>query len=188
MINATGRACRALIWRLRCWSALKFARGQSYRRLRCGAVRRILVVCYGNIYRSAYAGAALAKLLGPTADVRSGGFHPIAGREPPRRIQQMARLHGVELSSHTSRLIVAEDLAWADTIVLMDRHNWQQLIQQGAAPSRIVWLGALDGGVPEIADPYDLDDAAAQAIVDRLQRCTARLAGLIGESLARGSR
>jgi protein-tyrosine-phosphatase len=175
MSNAAGRAHEALLWRLRCWVAVKFARRQSYRRLHAGPMRRVLVVCYGNIYRSAYAGVALAKLLGPRVEVRSGGFHPNANREPPSRLQQMARLYGVELAQHA-------DIAWADTIVLMDRHNWQQLINHGAEPKRLVWLGALDGEALEVVDPHDMGDAELQAIVDRLHRSTECLAALIGKN------
>lgn len=184
VFKASGRALRALIWRVRCWVAVQFARHQSFRRLRNAPVQRVLVVCYGNIYRSAYVGMMLARLIGPNKEVRSGGFHPKAGRECPQRLQKMARLKGIDLAAHRSRIVEPADLEWADTILLMDRHNWQDLIQQGAAAQRFVWIGALDGGAPEVMDPHDLDNAATQAIVDRLHLCAERLVALIDEAHA----
>jgi protein-tyrosine-phosphatase len=96
----------------------------------------------------------------------------------------MARVQGVELAAHRSRLVGPGDLVWADTIVLMDRHNWQALVQHGAAAQRFVWLGVLDGGETEVVDPYDASDLETQAVVNRLHLCTERLAALISENRA----
>jgi hypothetical protein len=40
----------------------------------------------------------------------------------------------------------------------------------------MVWLGALDGGDIEIADPYGLDDVHAQRIIARMAACSEHLA------------
>ena len=87
----------------------------------------------------------------------------------------MSRAHGIDLSGHRSAIVDPADLAWADLIVLMDRHNWQALHFVAAPADRLVWLGAMDDGPVEIPDPYALDEQAAQAVLSRLEACAARL-------------
>jgi protein-tyrosine phosphatase len=152
------------------------ARRDSLARLDRAGIRRVLVVCYGNIYRSAFVGADLAQRSIPQIEIRSAGLHPVAGRSSPSRHVEMSLRYGVELADHRSAVLASEDLAWADLIVLMDRHNWQSLVERGAARERMVWLGALDGGGIEITDPYKLDAAGAERIVERLAICSEQLA------------
>lgn len=62
----------------------------------------------------------------------------------------------------------------------MDRHNWHELMERAVPEDRLIWLGALDDGPVEIADPYQLDDADAKHVVERLALCSRRLAELLG--------
>jgi len=140
-------------------------------------VDRVLVVCYGNICRSPFAATYLARAAGDRLQVRSGGFHRRAGRPSPPRHVAMSRQFGIDLSGHLSAVIDAEDVAWADVIVLMDRHNWQDLQLLGAPSDRLVWLGALDDGPVEIPDPYAMGEPSANQVLQRLQVCSSRLAG-----------
>lgn len=169
----------ALLWRWRCWFAVKSCRHDSLRRLHNGPIKRLLVVCYGNIYRSAYVGVALRGTVGSSIEIRSAGFHPKVGRESPERLQRLALANRIDLAGHRSSRVEAADIQWADAILLMDRHNWQDLIRMGARRDCLIWLGALDGGPPEVPDPYNLDDAATQAVVARMQQCSLRLASLL---------
>jgi len=139
----------------------------------------VLVVCYGNIYRSAFVGAGLKQAHLEGVEVRSAGFHPQSGRVASQRMVVASRVHGVYLGAHQSSVVQPSDLSWADTIILMDRHNWQALIQSGADAARFVWLGTLDGGAVEVPDPYERDENAVQQIVARLAACTHRLADRI---------
>jgi protein-tyrosine-phosphatase len=91
----------------------------------------------------------------------------------------MSRRYGIDLSGHLSSVIEPKDLDWADLIVLMDRHNWQDLRRLGATPERLVWLGTLDGGPVEIPDPYAMSDSSAEHVLQRLRRSTDRLASLL---------
>lgn len=92
----------------------------------------------------------------------------------------------MDLERHRSGVVQAEDLAWADLIILMDRHNWAALRGMGASEEKLVWLGALlsKGGV-EIGDPYRMSDADASRTVARLREATELLATRIAESAAR---
>jgi len=144
-------------------------------------MRRVLVVCYGNIYRSAFVGEYLNTHLAGRCEVRSAGFHATENRPSPPGHVTMSRDFGVDLSGHRSRLIRVADAEWADTIVLMDRHNRAALDALGIDPAKCVWLGALAPGPVEIVDPYRLDEATARAVVSRLEQGSRELVRRISQ-------
>lgn len=176
MTRPVTRLVRAVAVRLSCYRALLEARQSSANRLSRGGVRRLLVVCHGNIYRSAFVGAYFVRHPVPGIEFRTAGFHPVTGRPAPARHVELCRQVGVDLSGHRSAVVTAADIQWADLIVLMDRHNWLALLELGAVEERLVWLGALDGGPIELPDPYRLSDSDAAAIVRRLLACSIELA------------
>jgi protein-tyrosine-phosphatase len=162
------RKLQTLRLRMRANRALRDARTSSLKVLGERRGTHILVVCHGNIYRSALVGEYLRLALGRAFQVRSAGFHPVSDRPAPERHVAMSELAGVDLRAHRSCVVSKEQLAWADLIVLMDRRNWVSLQRAGADAAKFCWLGALSAGPVEIPDPYGADDAAAQAIIDRL--------------------
>jgi protein-tyrosine phosphatase len=172
-----GRLWRALTLRWRHRRALAGARAATARRLAAGPMRRVLVICYGNICRSAFVHVYLRERhADANLELRSAGFHAREGRETPAGHRALIReACGVDMSAHRSVRVSEADLAWADTIVLMDRANWEHLRQAGAAPEKLVWLGALDDGPLEIEDPYSLPEPAARSVFLRLSRCATRL-------------
>ena len=173
------RIIGALDRRLRAAIAVATARSTSRRRLRGAPIRRVLVVCYGNIYRSPFVGEALRGELGSQLEIRTAGFHSVTGRPSPGRHVEMSHRRSVALDAHRSRVITAGDLEWADTIVFMDRHNWHALVTMGAERAKLVWLGALSDGKVEIADPYEMDEPAAERLLGRLQAATRAFADAI---------
>jgi protein-tyrosine-phosphatase len=175
-----GRIYKALRRRLRAKRALAAARDASQARVQKGGIKRVLVVCYGNIYRSPFAGVSLRQSLPAEIEVRSSGFHRKAGRQSPERHVIMSRARNIDLSTHRSSKVTSDDLRWADIIVLMDRHNWGLLDEAGADHSKLVWLGAFGPGGVEIVDPYELDDAHAQRVLDQLEHASRELATRIG--------
>jgi protein-tyrosine phosphatase len=160
---------RAAVTRVRALVAVWTARGSTRANLERSVARRILVLCYGNIYRSPFVAKLLANRLDPRTEVRSAGFHAVARRPSPARHVTMCRKYGVALDDHRSAVATADDVAWADLIVLMDRHNWLMSMRLGAKPEQIVWLGALIPGPVDIADPYQLTDEQAAHVIARLQ-------------------
>jgi protein-tyrosine phosphatase len=178
MENRSRRVLAAIAWRLRChWAALNADRW-SRRVLAARPIRKLLVVCYGNIYRSPYVAELLRERLANRVQVRSSGFHPIADRPSPSAHVQMSAQAGVDLGRHRSAQLSFDDLAWADAIVLMDRYNWRDLRRMGADPGRLVWLGSLDGG-GDIPDPYGLPLREAERIMQRVHRCSESLAAAV---------
>jgi len=170
-----GRIATSLRRRWRARRAVATARRDTEARLAQRPLSRILVICYGNIYRSAFVGTLLREKLGKRAEIRSAGFHKVVGRASPERHVEMSRSLGVDLSQHRSALVTVEDLRWADTILLMDRHNWDALVALGADHDKLVWLGALGTGELEIADPYRLDDAEALRVLRSMEESSRAL-------------
>jgi protein-tyrosine phosphatase len=175
---------KAVVWRILARLALFRARRHSLATLTDVRPSRILVVCHGNIYRSAFAGDWLQARVPSGVRVRSTGLHPLRGRPSPARHVAMARQRGVDLSRHASAVIDSADLRWADVIVLMDQRNWIGLRRLGAEPTKLVWLGAFAAGNVEIEDPYQMDDAAASVLLDRLVACAQGLLQHIAASPA----
>jgi protein-tyrosine-phosphatase len=179
------RIYKALRRRLRAKKALAAAREASRRRIQRGSVHRVLVVCYGNIYRSPFCGAYLRQHLPAHIEVRTSGFHRVVGRPSPLRHVTMSQSRKIDLAEHRSSRVTVEDLQWADVIVLMDRHNWGALDDLGADPTKLVWLGAFGSGEVEIPDPYELDDAHAERVLERMEQASRELvAGIRSAQLA----
>lgn len=173
------RKLSAAAWRLRCyWAAWNAGRATRVA-LQRGFPEKLLVVCYGNIYRSPYAAALLRKRLGNAVDVRSAGFHPVVGRKAPLEMIEKAASQGLDLASHRSDRVSVAEVAHADLVVVMDRHNWQAARRLGVADRNIVWLGTLDGG-RELPDPYGKGPREIQRIIERLHDCTEALADQLG--------
>lgn len=173
------RALAGLVARWRCQRAVDSAVVTSFRAIRSGRVRRLLVLCYGNICRSPFVERILTQRLEHLIEVRSRGFHQREGRSSPDRHALQSQKHGVDLSGHASMLVSPLDIAWADIVVLMDRHNWHDLQKLTSGCERVVWLGVFDGGAVEIPDPYSLDDAEAEVVLVRLVACSNRLSDLL---------
>lgn len=178
--EAAQRVFRAVATRGRASLAAWRARRSTRANLERVTGRRVLVVCYGNIYRSPFVARALEQRLGSMAEIRSGGFHPVAQRPSPARHVEMCRQRGVLLEDHRSAVLTAEDFVWADLVVLMDRHNWAMSTRLGAKPEQLIWLGALTAGAIDIGDPYRMTDTQAAEIVDRLGACSEALAAALG--------
>lgn len=158
---------QALLGRLSAYRALLIARRAAARSLD-RPVRRVLVVCYGNIYRSAFLGAYLTKRSAGRLEIRSSGFHKKPGRSSPVRHIAMSQERGVDLGGHRSSIITPADIEWADLVIAMDRHNWYALRQMHAPSEKILLAGALTRGGVEIHDPYQMTDESARQTIDRL--------------------
>lgn len=143
--------------------------------------RRLLVMCYGNIYRSPFVAASIGRRIRgqPGFEIRSAGFHPVQARpSPPDYVHLVAATCQIDLESHRSRVVAPADLEWADAIIIMDRYNWERLRPFGAdIQGKIIWLGAFsESGPLEIQDPYSLPLPKVRAIVDQMQAAAEGLA------------
>jgi len=126
-----------------------------------------LILCHGNINRSAFA-AALARSRG-RAGAHSAGFYPEEGRPSPAATIACAGEYGVSLTDHRSRRVTHGDLADAPAIFVFDLENLARVARLAPlALARTHFLGTLDDDSPMlIADPHGhgqavLEDTLAQ--------------------------
>jgi protein-tyrosine-phosphatase/predicted ATP-grasp superfamily ATP-dependent carboligase len=176
--NIVGNEVGAVVTKARKAADQQLARRLSPERAkRFPHVRNVLILCYGNICRSAYAAARMKWQNGTGHEIRSAGFHPKSERTTPEDFMRVAKAHGIDLSSHRSQRVSLDDLDWAEMIVLMDQRNYDLLRDlEPKSLKKVVWLGALDGGPVEIEDPYGEDEAQMEAVLGRLDACLDRLA------------
>ena len=156
-----------------------------------GVTGPILVVCHGNIYRSAYAATVLRRRLGSLLDgevIQGGFFGP--GRPATVQAQETAARRGIDLSQHESRLVRESDVRSATLIVVMEQPHARRIVREfGARSERVVILGDLDPGPIEargIRDPYGADPEVVAHTYDRIERCLEVLVETMGGVDARG--
>lgn len=146
---------------------------------------RIVVVCFGNIFRSPMAEALLIRALARRGiaahHVSSAGLSARTGRAAHENAIATAQAMGVSLDAHRARLLTAEIVADSDLIVVMDRMNVAILAERfPESRGRSVLLGAFDpeasllGAV--IADPHGKPLEDVSACYRRLERSVEGLA------------
>ena len=163
--------------RLRVMTALRRAGTDTNSRLNRIQAKHLLVLCYGNIYRSPLVARLLSDSLDGGFEIQSAGFHQKAHRSSPEQHISMAARYNIDLSQHRSTVINPELVQWADLIIIMDRHNWYALAELSSdAVHKTIWLGALlKGSSAEIVDPYGESPEKAEMIVQQLKDATEAL-------------
>jgi protein-tyrosine-phosphatase len=120
---------------------------------------KVLVVCHGNINRSALS-AAILRQERPDWEIREAALKAWQNErwKPERAAKKMreaaARL-GYDLEPHRSRAITEDDLEWADAVLFMDGGNYKRLTRIRPSPGpgkQWVSLGSFIG-LSRIADP-----------------------------------
>ena len=69
----------------------------------------VLVMCYGNICRSPFAGMLLGRIA-ESKVVTSTGTYLIAGRKSPTEAKVAAATFGIDLKNHCSRVATEDEL------------------------------------------------------------------------------
>jgi len=143
-------------------------------------VRRILVLCEGNLCRSPFAGQLLQAALGSRGVVvESAGLHAANGHPAPALAQQVALERGLSLAEHRSQPVDRARLAAADWILVMDVDQRRRTVALlPAAGGKIELLGrfaAEPGASPEIPDPMDRNLETFRAVYARLAAAVERV-------------
>ncbi|HDY8049183.1 TPA: low molecular weight phosphotyrosine protein phosphatase [Vibrio vulnificus] len=151
-------------------------------------MKKILVVCMGNICRSPTGEAVLrakAQQLGIDVEVDSAGtigYH--AGNTPDHRAMQAGQLRGYSFSGIRSRQVTPEDFANFAMILAADKANLADLFDICPKEYRhkvSLFLSHAELDVDEIPDPYyggeegfdlvlDLIEAASEAILENVAK------------------
>lgn len=126
-------------------------------------MKKVLMVCLGNICRSPLAAGVLRKRLKDKdieAIVDSAGFEPYhIGEGPDERTMKIARKYELEIDSHAMRLFRIEDFDNYDRIYVMDQRNLRDVIYMARNDNdkkKVDYLmNALEPGKNQIVpDPY----------------------------------
>src|SRR2546427_9855362 len=149
--------------------------------------RTLLVLCHGNICRSPFAAALLARELRPLGiAVQSAGFIGF-NRPAPAEAIAAAQSHRVDLTSHRSRPVTADVARAADLIVVMDVIQRRLVCERfGRLPSDVIVLGDLDPAAVEtraIHDPVDQSRQAFDEVYERIARGGQELGRVLGRGV-----
>lgn len=125
--------------------------------------KQVLIVCHGNIIRSAFA----ARLMAQTLDrgrvrVVSAGVEATPGRPPHPIALRIAARHRVDLSRHAASRVSADEIRASDVVFAVDVPQFVALRTRFPdARDKIFLLTSLAPRTPlEIADPIFGDDHA----------------------------
>lgn len=144
---------------------------------RAGPPCRILFVCHGNIIRSPFA-EHLARARVPAAlrheiDFASAGFIGPGRPSPPEAIEA-ARLWGIDLSPHRSRVLTREEVSRAELVFVVEPRQRHAVRRLGCPARRVLLLGDLDPepvATREIVDPFGRPGTVLLDSYRRIVRC-----------------
>jgi glycosyltransferase involved in cell wall biosynthesis/protein-tyrosine-phosphatase len=146
--------------------------------------KTILVVCQGNIIRSPFAAALVARGVGETAVVRiaSGGLAAVHGNPPHPIALQLATARSVDLSRHAASLVAPDIVRSSDLIFVMDVPQLLTMRKQfPEARTKTFLLACLAVDVPlEIRDPVDGDESCFRACFDHISRAVLPIVHTLG--------
>ncbi|HEU4570781.1 MAG TPA: hypothetical protein VFS07_09430 [Gemmatimonadales bacterium] len=145
--------------------------------------RAVLVMCSGNICRSPFAAALLARALLPLGiSVHSGGLTG-PGRRSPAAAVAAARRYDVALDEHRAVVVAPGAFPAADLVIVMDPIQRRILRRDlGCRDDAIVLLGDLDPApiaTRYVVDPIDRPPEVYEEVYARIARCVGALAALL---------
>jgi protein-tyrosine phosphatase len=124
-------------------------------------IKRVLIVCVGNICRSPTAEVLLRERLRDRgATVESAGLAALVGQPIDPTAESVLAGKGKTAAGHVARQVTPAMISAADMVIAMDKRHVSAI--QAIAPQargKIFLLGHWQGGTP-IPDPYGRDRAA----------------------------
>ncbi len=147
--------------------------------------RSILVLCQGNVIRSALAGRLLSAAVEARGDVwiRSAGLDTETGWRAHRRVIARGEALNLDLTGHRAAPVTPALVAAADVVLVMDVLQLVTVTRRFfRARRRTFLLTCLAPDVPmEIPDPAGSDDATVDACLDHVERALKPIIGVMTE-------
>lgn len=141
---------------------------------RLKAAKNLLIVCHGNIIRSAFATRLVTDAVGGrgSLSVASAGLEAIPGDAAHPIAASIATRLGTDLGHHVAARIEPQGVAKADVIFVMEIGHLVTMRKRFPnARSRTFLLTCLAPDRPlEIRDPYDRDEAVFEACFGDITR------------------
>jgi protein-tyrosine phosphatase len=144
------------------------------------AIRKVLVVCLGNVCRSPIAEFVLRRrLAGRDVIVESAGIAATDGaRIDPRALSVLDR-HGIDADAHVARRLDQRMLDAADLVLVMERSQLELIRSQiPSAAGKTFLLGKWQGGF-EIPDPLGKPHETFEHVFRTVEQATRRWCELI---------
>lgn len=143
-------------------------------------IKRILVVCTGNICRSPLAEALLRAEL-PELNVASAGIGALVGEPADPNALEIAAEQGLDVDDHIARQLDDNLVAESDLILVMDKGHADWINQNFPhARGRVFLLGHWNDEA-EVPDPYGRSIESFRKVYDLIrpfaQSWVARLGG-----------
>jgi protein-tyrosine phosphatase len=137
---------------------------------------KILMVCLGNICRSPLAEGLLKSKLPQTHfrvdSAGTSGYH--AGSSPDFRSVEVAKQHGLDISSQKSRQFSGYDFEIFDQIFVMDKSNYNAVIRLAKNEKehhKVALILDYPGAeIEEVPDPYYGGDRGFEYVYDLLNK------------------
>lgn len=142
-----------------------------------GPMRRLLVICHGNICRSPVAEVLLANRL-PALEVRSAGIAADDGGKANEAAGRAAGRLGLSLADHRTRHLREDDLDWADLVLGMEgRHTAAVAQRWPGSRAKLRLLGDFLPAPPHrLQDPWGEPDTVFDEVFGRLANAVEQLA------------
>lgn len=143
-------------------------------------MKRVLVVCLGNICRSPIGEGLLqhhAELHGIELHVDSAGtsgYHH--GESPDQRSQDVMHEHGLSISQQRSRTLVPEDFKEHDMILVMDRQNFRDAQALADTVKHTCHIALFCQGV-DVPDPYYGGEFGFESVYQMLDQASSAWVG-----------
>ncbi|KOF50680.1 protein tyrosine phosphatase [Vibrio parahaemolyticus] len=142
-------------------------------------MKRILVVCMGNICRSPTGEAVLrakAKELGVDVDIDSAGtigYH--TGNTPDSRAMAAGKQRGYSFKGKRARQVSVQDFEDFDLVLAADKANLADLLDICPAEHRhkvSLFLSHSNSSYDEIPDPYYGGDDGFELVLDLIEEAS----------------
>jgi protein-tyrosine-phosphatase len=147
--------------------------------------RQVLIVCHGNIIRSAFAARLMQQMFGSLGRVRfvSAGVEATPGRPSHPIALRIAARHRVDLSRHAASRVSADNVRASDVVFAVDVPQFVELRRRfPEAKDKIFLLTSLAPRTPlEIADPIFGDDHAFEACFAHITQALDPIGRVIAE-------
>ena len=126
-------------------------------------MRKVLLVCTGNICRSPLAAVLMQRVLAERSvegiDVSSAGTGAWDGAPASEGAYLVGLEQGLDLSGHRARLLTRDLVGQADLVLTMARHHRARVDELGGEGHVFVLgeYGGREGDAAEVSDPFGGD-------------------------------
>ena len=134
-------------------------------------MRKVLIVCVGNICRSPIAAVLLGQQL-PALEVSSAGLSAVVGEDVDPTAKLVAEDHGIKVNPHTARQFTPQLADSQDLILVLEKWHRRD-IERMASPlsGKVMLLSHWTTG-QSIQDPYGASRVVHEHVFEKIRIAT----------------